>query len=239
MNLPYTAVRDDLLALLRANRSLIAPIAGVFVFLPLLLLYVLVPAPPEAASADALNVQTAYWSTVWYWYLLEEAVAMIGSLAILRLVLARGEASVGEAIAGAFALLPAYLGAAIVAGAAIFAGFLLLAVPGLYLAARLAPLPALIAGEGLGNPLEAIRRTLKLTRGHGWAIFGLIALIVVPSWVTIALVHSLSGMLFIALAGQRVGGLLAMIVTAAAAAAVSVLLVLLYAALYRRLTKGI
>lgn len=239
MNFFYSAIRDDLLGLLRANRALIAPIAGVFVFLPLLLLYALVPAPPEAAPADAVNALTAYWHTVWYWYLLEDAVAMIGSLAILRLVLARGGATVGEAIAGAFALLPTYLAAAIVAGAAIFAGFLLLVVPGLYVAGRLAPLPALIAGERLGNPLEAIRRTLKLTRGHGWAIVGLITLIVVPAWVTVALIHSLSGILFVAVAGQQVGGLLAMIVTAAAAALVSVLLVLLYAALYRRLTKGI
>jgi hypothetical protein len=53
------------------------------------------------------------------------------------------------------------------------------------------------------------------------------------------MISSLSGILFIAVAGQHVGGLLALTVTAAASAAISVLMVLLYAALYRRLSKGI
>jgi hypothetical protein len=241
MKFSYSDVWNDMLRLLRGNGGLIASIAGVFVFLPLLLLYVLMPPPPQAAPApaEALGALTAYWQKVWYWLLLENVVAMIGNLAVLRLVLARGGATVGEAIVAAFVLLPAYLVAAIVAGAATFAGFLLLIVPGLYVTGRLAPLPAVIAGERLGNPLEAIRRTLALTRGRGWAIFGLILLIGVPAWVSDLLISSLCGILFIGLAGPHVGGLLALTVTAAASAAISVLLVLLYAALYGRLSKGI
>jgi hypothetical protein len=239
MKFSYSDVWDGMLRLLRGNGALIASIAGVFVFLPLLLLYVLMPVPPAGPPALAFGNLAVYWQKVWYWVLLENVVVMIGSLAILRLVLARGGATVGEAIAGAFALLPACLAAAIIAGAATFAGFLLLIVPGLYVTGRLAPLPAVIAGERLGNPLEAIRRTLALTRGQGWAIFGLIMLIGVPAWVSDLTISSLSGILFIAVAGQHVGGLLALTVTAAASAAISVLMVLLYAALYRRLSKGI
>jgi hypothetical protein len=239
MKFSYSDVWDDMLRLLRGNGGLIASIAGVFVFLPVLLVYVLMPVPPAGPPDLALANLAVYWREVWYWILLENVVAMIGSLAVLRLVLARGGATVGEAIAGAFALLPAYLAAAVLAGAATFAGLLLLIVPGLYVAGRLAPLPAAIAGEGLGNPLEAIRRTLALTRGRGWAIFGLIMLIGVPSWVAFLVVSSLSEILFIAIAGQHVGGLLALTATAAAAAAISTLMVLLYAALYGRLSKGI
>jgi hypothetical protein len=218
---------------------LIVPIAGVFIFLPILLVSWFVPPPADVRPADALNALAEYWQANWYWYGAEAVIGMIGSLAILLLVLVRGGTTVGGAIAGAFALLPFYLVAAMLTGAMIGLGFLLLIVPGLYLFGRLAPLPALFAGERPRNPLEAILRTFALTRGNGWAILGLILLIAVPAWLATALIRAVFGVLLIALAGQHVGLLLTTIVTAAAAASLSVVLVLLYAALYRRLTRGI
>jgi hypothetical protein len=60
-------------------------------------------------------------------------------------------------------------------------GFVLLVVPGLILSTIwFVALPACI-GERLG-PWASLRRSLQLTKGHRWKIFGLMLLVLVPTW---------------------------------------------------------
>jgi len=60
-------------------------------------------------------------------------------------------------------------------------GFLLLMVPGLVLATIwFVVLPACIV-ERLG-PWTSLRRSLQLTKGHRWKVFGLVLLLLVPTW---------------------------------------------------------
>ena len=51
-------------------------------------------------------------------------------------------------------------------------GFLLLVIPGIIFACRLAFVPYLVMDKGL-DPVAAIEKSWFMTRGHGWRIFGM------------------------------------------------------------------
>jgi uncharacterized membrane protein len=54
-------------------------------------------------------------------------------------------------------------------------GFILLLVPGIIFACRLAFVPYLVMDKGL-DPVTAIEKSWFMTRGHGWRIFGMYVL---------------------------------------------------------------
>ncbi len=54
-------------------------------------------------------------------------------------------------------------------------GFLLLIIPGIIFACRLAFVPYLVMDKGL-DPVAAIEKSWFMTRGHGWRIFGMYVL---------------------------------------------------------------
>lgn len=237
MKLSYSAVWADLTALLRSHASLIATVAGVFIFLPTLLLAHFLP-QPEAATPERIGqLWLEYGLSNWHWLLLAFIVRAIGAIAILLLVFAR-DISVGGAIAGALALLPAYFIATLLSSVAIGFGFFLLVVPGLYLLGRLGPLNAVIVAEAHRNPIAAIRRCWELTKGRGWAILGLILIVAIAAAIVVGVATTLLGILFILVAGQDVGQLLALIVRTAGNAAMVTLLLVLGAAVYRQLSEG-
>jgi uncharacterized membrane protein len=57
-------------------------------------------------------------------------------------------------------------------------GFVLLVVPGIVFACRLAFVPYLVMDRGL-DPVAAIEKSWNMTRGHGWRIFGMF-LVAIP-----------------------------------------------------------
>jgi hypothetical protein len=238
MKFSYSAVWADATALLRSHASLIATVAGVFIFLPGLVIAYLLPQPEGATDFDRLvQLWGEYLDSNWHWLLLSRIAAMIGSIAILLLLFSRG-ITVGAAIAAALALLPAYFIASMLGSLGIGLGFLLLIVPGLYLIGRLGPLNAVVVAETHRNPIAALRSCWELTRGHGWAILGLILIVAVAATIVVAVASSLLGILFIFVAGQDVGRLLALLVANLGNAAMVTLLLVLSAAIYRRLDEG-
>jgi len=80
-----------------------------------------------------------------------------------------------------------YVGASILAGIAISIGFLILIVPGVFLAIRLGFFPYAIVDGGAG-PVEALQKSWEITKGSFWHLFGLgIALALVNMVGVIAL----------------------------------------------------
>jgi hypothetical protein len=236
MKFSYSAVWEDTLGLLRAHTSLIAALAGVFLFLPSLLVAYFLPQPQPEDFSRYGELLVEYISANWHWLLLETLANMVGALAIMLLILARGGTTVGGAIAAALAILPFYFLAGILSGLIIGIGCVLLIVPGLYLLGRLLPLGPVMVAEQRRNPIDAIRRTFEVTRGNGWAVFGLLLLVAIPALIASAVANMLLGLVFRLVAGGEVGRLLSLIVTSATGAAVAALLTVLYAAIYRRLT---
>lgn len=238
MKFSYSEVWADVTALLRSHASLIATVAGVFLFLPGLLVAYLLPQPGGVESIDRLvQLWGEYLDANWHWLLLNRIAVMIGSIAILLLLFARG-ITVGAAIAAALALLPAYFIASLLGSAAIGVGILFLLVPGLYLLGRLGPLNAVVVAETHRNPIAALRRCWELTRGQGWAVLGLILIVALAAAIVVAIASSLLGIVFVLVAGQETGRLLTLLVATAGNAAMMTLLLVLSAAIYRRLSEG-
>jgi hypothetical protein len=169
------------------------------------------------------------------WLFLGSLVSMLGTIAILKLLLAPRGTSVGGAIAAAVPVLPFYFLAAFLSNLILLLGLVLLVVPGLYLFGRLAPLGPVVVAEKRYNPLDSIARSFALTRGEGWAVLGLVLLVAVAGLVAMMVVDSVLGLLFVLIAGKSLGTFLASIVNAATGAAFSACFAILFAALYRAL----
>jgi hypothetical protein len=255
MAFSYNAVWEDSVRLLRQHATLLAAIAGVFMFLPALLFAVLLP-PPEPQGADPARVaqlMLTFYRGALPWFLVQGLFSIVGTLAMLRLVFVRGT-TVGSALVQALKLTPFYILLSLIFGfaiglvsmlvivpaaligpiAVVLAGLLLVA-PIFYLVGRIAPIPAVMVAENRRNPIDAIRRTFALTNGHGWAILGLVFVIVIVAAIAVGMADTLAGLIFILAAGQELGKLLASILASALNAAFATLLVMLYAAIYRAL----
>jgi hypothetical protein len=231
------AVWADTVRLTRTHWAALIAIAGVFNFLPTLLVNHFFPMgdPPVDADIQA-HVQFVldYYQHNSLPVVLQSFVVMIGSAAMLRLVFARG-GTVGGALLFAIALLPAYSILIVLVNLAVGAGFLLLIVPGLYLCGRLlAASPALVA-EQRRNPIDALKRGWALSQGHGWLITGLYLLVAIAAGILMLAIGLVTGIAFKATAGQELGSLLGMIVLCAMQALVATLLTMLTAAIYRAL----
>jgi len=234
MKFSYSAVWADTAALLRSHGALIATVAGVFIFLPGLLVAYFLPQPEPTDLGRIGQMWIDYIGASWPWLLLNSLISMVGAIAILLLIFAR-DISVGGAIRGALPLLPAYFVASVYASLAIGFGFVLLIVPGLYLLGRLGPSNSVLVAEARRNPIAAIARCWALTRGHGWAVLGLILIVAVAAAIAVGVASTLVGILLVLIAGQDIGQLLVLIVRTAGNAAMMSLLLVLNAAIYRQL----
>lgn len=135
----------------------------------------------------------------------------------------RGELALGEIVSAVRPVLPALIGAGLLAGLGIGVGLILFLVPGLYLLTRWSMLVPVIVLE---RRSDAFARSGQLVAGNGWAVFsllmpllfiGLIAAVVAPTiGQAILPTHSLGGW---------IGSMLA---SAAAAPFVAIALTLTY-----------
>lgn len=231
------AVWADTVKLTRTHWVALIAIAGVFNFLPTLLVNHFYPMPEPPADADfqtRFQLMADYYRAHSLVVVLQSFVVMIGSAAMLRLVFARS-GTVGAALLFAIILLPVYSILVVLENLAVGLGFALLVVPGLYIWGRLLPAAPAMVAEERRNPIDALKRGFQLSEGHGWLIVGLYLLVMIPGTVLVLVISQVSGILFILVAGQELGMLLGMIVLCAVSALVATILTMLTAAIYRAL----
>jgi hypothetical protein len=181
----------------------------------------------------------------------------VGSLSLLALLTDRGHPTVGEALGTGVRSIPAYLAAQVACGLAAglvialplallaaFAPPAVLALAGLalvvlviYLAVKFSLIAPVIAIDAVRNPLAAIARSWRLTRGNSLRIFGFIVLLLAVMVIIAALVQ---GVLMLVLAA--IGGEVARIGTALVGALVNtvmtVIILVVLAAIHRQLAGG-
>lgn len=239
MKFSYSAVWADTVRMLRANASWLVAIAGVFFFLPALLLGHFAPQPEGAGTlGQAIADMREYFAANWHWLILTNLINMVGAIATYLLLLGAPGRTVGSALGGALPLLPSYFLLSAITNIIIFFGLFWLIVPGLYLVGRLMVSAAAMVGERILNPFAAIGRSWRLTRKRGWAVLGLLALVFIAGYVAIAAITAVLGSVFLLVGGGRegLGGMLVLILSSGLGAALSMLFVLLLAAIYRALT---
>lgn len=234
MRYSYNQVWQDTAAMLRADASLLAALAGAFMLLPSLLIGYALPQPTSPTPASLY----AWYEAHIGWLTLSSLVTMAGTIAIYLLLLGAQRLTVGAAIVAALALLPFYFLATLLSSLMIGAGVVLLVVPGLYLYGRLAPIGPVVVAEGRRNPIDAIRRAFELTRGTGWRNLGIILLVFVAAGVVALAITAVVGTILMLAAGPRVGAMLVLILNGVATTAMTLLHIVLLAALYRALSAA-
>lgn len=265
MKLDLNAAWDHAVRLIGMNREVMLVLAGVFFFLPYVLFLLLVPVPDFAAlagpSGQASPVLKAavngFLADYWWAILLLALVQTAGGLAVMAVVGDPARPTVQAAMSrGARFLLPAVAaqlltslattavlivaivlgaltGSQTVAGAA--AVFALPVI--IWLMTRLSLNGAVIAIEKTGNPVEALRRSWRLTKGNGLRLVAfyilLFAAFFVISQVLGLLVRVITA-LPTANVAEIVGALLSSLIYAAIAVAASAVL----ASVHRQLARA-
>ena len=236
MKFSYSAVWNDVVRMLRTHGSLLLAIAGVFFLLPGLLLGYFVP-QPTGSGPDLMNAMIGYYYDNWVWLVLANIINLVGYIAIYRLLFDERGGTVGSAIGGALPILPMYFIMTVLTGMAVGAGLLLFVLPGLYLLGRFAVSGATMVAEGHRSPLAPISRAWELTRRRGWAVAGLVVIVIVAGIVLSFVVTAVLGTVFLLIGGREgVGPLLVLILNSALTAVFTTVLVVLFAAIYRALS---
>lgn len=246
MRIDYTDWWNDIVALARANASILIAIAGAFVFLPMLASSFFVTAMPPMAENAAPGEAIAQYFDFYRVNLVPQLVMLLlstlGQALLYTVLLDDRRPSVGAAFRLAAPLYVPLLLTNLLTNLAIGGGMLLLILPGLYLLGRLLlSAPALVAGR-LGNPLEAIRRSWEMTRGQGWRIFFFAFLLFVVALVVQVAISGTLGLAVGLLPGAddpwSLRSLLLGALTAFFAALFFLLATCVWVALYRRLGGG-
>lgn len=249
-----------------ANRDVLAAIAGVFFLLPGLASVIFLSDFQAELMANLSNpasierVMDGMTGPILAFSLTTFILQTVGYLALLALLTDKSRPTVGEALKLAMRALPTVLGAALLFFAGYMAAVLVLAVAGAGLAkisgvgAIAGPVViALIVGvvyamvkfslvlpvvviEQTFNPIAAMRRSWRLTKGNSLRLFAFYMLLLVVYFVIIMVVTMITMALAIAILGQ---GKLAMLfggaVSGIVGAAASVLLTAVLAAIHRQL----
>lgn len=241
-----------------ANRDMLIALAGVFLVLPAFAITVLNPPPEPPQGADfkaVLEMLGTYFKGAWPGYLLVGLINTIGTMAILALFGHASRPTVGQAIGqgltttpiaivvqitqgflltGAIMLPSTILGLSGSPGLAAL-GILIGAGLAIYLAVRLCLANAVIAIDGLRNPIAALQRSFALTRANAGRLLVFFALLVLAFVISLQLIQWLIGLLAELLIGGEAAVMIGALVGSILSAAMTVYLLAATAASHRQL----
>lgn len=241
-----------------ANREVLLALAGVFFILPSLAFALLMPTPepqPGATAEQAMRVAQAYYLQAFPYALPVMILQGVGTLALLALFTDRRRPTVGEAIKLGFIGLLTYLaaqllmglglglvfgllgGIAVASGAkALVAVVIVAAVLGfLYVTIKTSLMAAVIMVEGVRNPVTALTRSWRLTKGNS-ARLGLFYLLLgVVFVVVISIITAIVGLLTTMLLGGETAKVIDAVVSSALTAVMTLYFVAIIAAAHRQL----
>jgi hypothetical protein len=232
------AAWDDAKLLLGAHSGLIWAVAGVFIFLPQLLMELVVGQPPTMPASGTATEADVARMMEWLMkasplLLLMAVAAMAGTIAIMRLWLARTSVSVGEALMVGLTLIPTLFVAQVITGLLSGAALILLIIPGLYLYARFIAIGPIAADLKIFNPIRLITGSWELTKNRGFSILLYLVLVLIAALI----VYILAASVVMLVLGwvPSVGATLVTAVTAALSTVFSVFVVSITTSIYRQL----
>ncbi len=250
---------NEATGMISANRELVAIIAGIFVFLPAIVLAVIAPGmaagPTEVNPENPMATMQEFYAENGLWFIILAIINAIGSLSLFALF-ADNRPTVGDAImTGVKSLLP-YLAAQILlvvvlaivlgvpVGLAAAAGGpavgvlvgIVAAVALIYVMIKFSLLAPAMVIDGILNPVNALKASWNATKGNSLRLllfYFLLALAV----IVLAAVFGLIIGLFVAMLGTgsvaaMIGGALNGLISAVWA----IVIVAVLSATYRQLT---
>lgn len=231
----YRDLWEATLDLVRRRLTVLVPVAGAFLFLPGLILTTV------ESRLDGEQAESFGWAVANLAYVL---AAALGQLTVLRIMLdasGLGDRSLGQAIGTAFRLLPRQIAVGLIVGLVTLGGLVLLIVPGLYIAARLAIAgPLLVAREC--SATECLRESWALSRGRAWTLLGYLLIWVGVTILSSLLAGAVAGAIGAALTLgglERAGQIVGHVVLAGVISAAAVYLQAATLVLFLALTRGV
>lgn len=209
---------------------------------------------PQAMMQAMMGQMTQAYADNWPLFAATTVVQFIGSLSLLALLTDRARPTVREALAVGIASAPAYLGAQIlsalaagiviglplgliaVAGstiAIVLAGFVLVLIA-LYVFIKFALIAPVIAIEGTRNPIKALARSWRLTKGNSVRIAAFLVLLFFTIGIIAALVTGIFGLVLAAF-GSQVAAIGNGVIGAAVNTGIGVIFLVVIAAIHRQL----
>ncbi|MDG5488227.1 hypothetical protein NYR55_06285 [Sphingomonas sp. BGYR3] len=237
MTLRLTEGFEVALTLLRRDRSVLIPLAGLFFAWPALALKLLVPPLDfKGVAQDAqLALVLGYLADHSLMLVLSMLMNSFGTAVILTLYLDPRRLDVGGAMIAALRSFPRYLTGVVLAGLVAGIGFFLLIVPGIYFTARAMMIgPRLIARAD--EPLnDAVGQAVAMTAKGGWMIAAMWLTILIGSFSANIVANGINSMAKATGSTGQIVELPAAFVLALASGAAGLALALLQVALYWRL----
>lgn len=224
MKLEMNRAWSQATSLIGANKDVVLIVAGVFFFVPYLALMIAMP-DAAAMGADPTNTEAMFeqlgaaYADLWWALLLVTLLQAVGMLGLMALLTDHRRPTLGEALKiGArktLSYIGAYLLFAVVAGlltvAVVAAGaaagetvvallVLVLVVLFVYAIVKFSLVPAVLVKEDVANPITALSRSWKMTKGNSLRLFFFYFLLFVVMFVlmmvlsiVVALVFGLMG----------------------------------------------
>jgi hypothetical protein len=233
----FNVIWDDAKAMGVANRDLLAVLAGMFLLLPWVIARQLLPEgaaiAPDTPLEIILQIQLQYYADNWHIMLMRELLMALGMLSMLVLLLRGERPTVGESLKLGLILLPSYMLAQLIEGFALAAGFMALVLPFFYLLARFVLVAPVAAAENIVNPIDMLRRSFALTRGNGWRIFVILAIIFATTQILIWVLMAVTGVIASLVLPAELADFVEHVAVGLVAAMVGVFTLLVSAAIYR------
>lgn len=228
---------NEAVAMLSGQREILLTVAGFFIMLPALLLDVLHPFE-AGGSGEAWTRQLLAWTEAnFLWILLAALFAAMGRLAILILLLGPGRPTVGEALGAAARLLLPFVAMDILIGFMLMGGFMLFVLPAFYIFGRTFLAEAAFVARRARGPVAGLAAGFEASRGNGWRLFAVIAIVYIGGTILTAAVGSVVGVLAALAGGSDLDRVLTAFVDAAGGTGISLLLLLVSIAGWRQLTE--
>lgn len=250
-------VWTDATRMMGANRELVLVLAGIFFFVPMMILVVSFlgsdfefgaggAEPDPEAFSQQIN---AIIMQLWWAILLVSLGQLAGAIALIGLLGDSGKPTVREAMALIPKLILTMIAAQILTaiatqGLTLLTGALPLAVQGIlnfilfpisvYIAIKLTLAPAVIVLERELNPIKSIVRSWKLTKGNSFRIFIFYFMLII-AFVVVGLISAIAIGLVLALLGDRAQVIGGAAVVSAIAAGYYALSYAVLTAIYRQL----
>lgn len=237
--LDFTAAWNDALALLNGHKDVVLPIAGVFILLPTILMGYFVPEPdigPATGQLKVIAVLIEYYQENALWFIGTTILAIIANLAIYLLILSDTKPTVGQALALSTGFFLTFYIANLISALAIFIGMFLLIIPGFYLAIKLSLTGPAIVAEEIKNPIAALSRSWRLTKGNSLYIFAFYAIILIVSVVIYMVVTGILGEISGMILPESGASLLELMLSSISQVAINVIFLFITAAVYRQLS---
>lgn len=245
-------------AAVSANRDVLWALAGVFFLVPSLAFSLFLPQPEPAAGMDQnalMGLLGGYYASAWPFMLIVGVLQGIGTLALLTLLTDTARPTVADAIRkGAGALLPLIgaqlllgialgigggllIGLAAASGVAALAAAAVIAVivVACYAAIKTSLVAPVVAVEEERNPVRALRRSWRLTKGNSVRLGLFYLLVAIAFIVIVSLAMALVGIVLALAAGAETARVAAAVVSAGLGAVATLYFVAILAAAHRQL----